>query len=191
MLQELIRKNRTYRRFYQEAAIERHQLAEWVDLARQSASGANLQPLKYILSADTERNGQIFLLLKWAGYLKEWDGPVEGERPSAYIVMLHDKEIRASEAGCDYGISCQSILLGATEAGYGGCIIQSVDHDRLRGFLRIPEQYDIVMVIALGKPKEQVVMEEIGPSGDVKYYRDVAGVHHVPKRRIEDVIVDF
>ncbi|HNX57288.1 MAG TPA: nitroreductase family protein, partial [Prolixibacteraceae bacterium] len=90
MIKDLISKNRTYRRFYQSEKITAEQLREWVDLARNSASARNAQSLKYILSTDESFSAQIFELLGWAGYLTTWPGPVEGERPSAYIVLLND-----------------------------------------------------------------------------------------------------
>jgi hypothetical protein len=130
----------------------------------------------------------VFPLLGWAGYLKDWPGPAEGERPSAYIIVLGDKEIRRS-FGCDHGIAAQSILLGATEKGLGGCIIGSVQKEGLREALEIPSRYEILLVIALGKPKETVVLEEIDPGGDIKYYRDEHGVHHVPKRSLDELIL--
>ncbi len=188
MIYELIRKNRTYRRFHQEVAIHRTDLEELIDLARLSSSGANLQSLKYVLSCDPETNGRIFPLLKWAGYLPEWNGPEEGERPSAYLVMLLDKDI-SSNCLWDHGIACQSILLGACEMGLGGCMFGSVDRDGLRASLKIPESYDILLVIALGKPKEKVVLEELNESGSVKYWRDAKKVHHVPKRKLQDLIL--
>jgi nitroreductase len=191
MMKELITRNRSYRRFYQKEAITRQQLEKWVDLARLSASGANLQALKYILSYESEKNEKIFLQLRWAGYLKEWDGPEEGEKPSAYIIVLSDKQIRPTAFGVDQGIACQSILLGAVEDGYGGCILGSVENNQLRQIFRIPEYFEIPLVIALGKPKETVVLEEIDESGDVRYYRDDRQVHHVPKRKLVDIIVDL
>lgn len=191
MIKELILKNRCYRRFYQEVSIERQQLMEWIDMARLSASGANLQSLKYILSFDGKKNEIIFPLLKWAGYLKDWDGPIDGEKPSAYLIVLSDKQIRLNFSPCDQGIACQSILLGAVEAGFGGCIINSVDSESLRNALQIPEQFEIVTVVALGKPKETVVIDDLGESGDIKYYRDAKGIHHVPKRSLQDLIVDI
>lgn len=84
MIKELVMKTRSCRRFKEEA-ISEELLRELVDLARLSASAANLQPLKYIISYKKEMNDIIFPKLKWAGYLKDWDGPEEGERPSAYI----------------------------------------------------------------------------------------------------------
>jgi len=188
MLKELIRKCRSYRRFYEDVPVDEDTLRELVDLARLSASGANRQPLKYMLSADLQKNALIFPLLGWAGYLRDWPGPVEGERPTAYIIVLHDKEV-APSVGCDHGIASQSILLGAMENGLGGCIIASVKREELRAALAIPERYDIIHVIALGKPKEQVVIDEVGPDGDIKYWRDADGIHHVPKRRLDDIIV--
>ena len=124
----------------------------------------------------------------WAGYLKDWDGPAEGERPAAYIVILGDKDISPS-FGCDHGIAAQSILLGATERGLGGCMIGSVKKQGLREALEIPPGYEILLVIALGKPKETVVIEAVGPDGDIKYWRDDEDVHHVPKRALDDMIL--
>ena len=188
MLQELVRKNRSYRRFHQDVPVKLETLRELVDLGRLSASALNLQPLKYVLSCQPEKNAMIFSNLGWARYLKDWEGPEEGERPSAYIIILLDTEIGQS-AGCDHGIVAQSILLGATEKGLGGCMIATVNRKELSRLLNIEPRYEIVLVIALGKPKETVVIEKIGPDGDVKYWRDSQGVHHVPKRALDDIII--
>jgi len=188
MIRDLILKNRSYRRFYQEVAIERETLRELVDLARHSASAANMQPLKYILSCDPQKNALLFSHLAWAAYLKDWPGPSEGERPSGYIIMLGDTEISQS-FGCDHGIAAQSILLGATEKGLGGCIIAAVQREELHKALEIPPRYEILLVLALGKPKETVVIEAVLSTGDIKYWRDSEGVHHVPKRLLDDIII--
>lgn len=188
MIRDLILKNRSYRRFHQEVAIERETLRELVDLARLSASAANRQPLKYILSCDPEKNDLIFPQLAWAAYLKDWPGPAEGERPSAYIIILWDKEVTESFF-CDQGIAAQSILLGATEKGLGGCIMAGIKVDGLRQALGIPPRYEIMLVLALGKPRETVVIDSLGPDGDIKYWRDKDSVHHVPKRSLEEIII--
>ena len=188
MIKDLILKNRSCRRFYQEHSIDMGTLKQLVDLARLSASAGNLQPLKYILSCDPEKNALIFPCLAWAGYLKDWEGPVEGERPSAYIIILGDTQI-SKVFGCDHGIASQSILLGAAEKGLGGCMIGSIHREQLHNTLHIPERYEILLVLALGKPREKAVIEEIGPDGDIKYWRDSKGVHHVPKRPLDEIII--
>jgi len=147
-----------------------------------------VQPLKYVLTCDAETNAAVFAHLAWAGSLKDWPGPAEGERPTAYITILGDTEI-SKAFGVDYGIAAQSILLGATEKGLGGCMIGSIKRDALRKTLGIPERYDILLVIALGKPGETVVLDTVGPDGDAKYFRDADSVHHVPKRALDDIIV--
>lgn len=189
MIEDLVRKTRSYRRFFEDHTITMETLRSLVDLARLSASGANRQPLKYILSSEKEKNAIIFPKLGWAAYLKDWDGPEEGERPSAYIIVLGDKEI-SNSFGCDHGIATQNILLGATHMGLGGCIIGTVDRKRLREELQIPDRYEILHVITLGKPKEQVVIETVGPDGDIKYWRDESEVHHVPKRPLDEIILE-
>ncbi len=166
----------------------RETLRSLVDLARCTPSAANLQPVKYIITNTPERNAVVFSTLAWAGYLPDWPGPAEGERPSAYIVVLHDTRI-SKNPGCDHGIAAQTILLGAAEKGLGGCMFGSIDRDRLRRELAIDECFEILLVIAMGKPVEKVVLEDVGPDGSIKYYRDADAVHHVPKRKLEDVVV--
>ncbi|UCG59645.1 MAG: nitroreductase family protein [Phycisphaerales bacterium] len=189
MIKDLIAENRSYRRFYEESAVERQTLKALIDLARLSASAGNIQPLKFFLSCEPEKNGKIFPHLAWAGYLQDWPGPPEGERPSAYIIILGDTEISRS-IGCDHGIAAQSILLGAREKGLGGCIIGLVQRKELHKALDIPSRYEILLVLALGRPKEKVVIEAVGPDGNIKYWRDEDGVHHVPKRCLDEVILD-
>jgi nitroreductase len=189
MLRDMILKNRSYRRFHQDVAVEIETLRELVDLARLSASSSNTQPLKFVLSCDPQKNAQIFSCLAWAAYLKDWPGPAEGERPSAYIVILGDTQISQS-FGVNHGIAAQSILLGATEKGLGGCMIGSIKKPELAQALNIPPRYEILLVLALGKPKETVILGTVGPDGNIKYWRDGEGQHHVPKRTLEEIILE-
>ena len=189
-VKELVRNSRSYRRFYQDTQIELDTLRELVNLARLSPSARNAQPLKYILSCEPKKNDLIFPHLGWAGYLKDWPGPTEGERPSAYIIILGDTRL-SQHFGCDHGIAAQSILLGATEKGLGGCIIASIQKEQLRRATNIPPELEILLVIALGKPKETVLIEPVGLDGDIKYWRDEQGRHHLPKRDLDEIIVDW
>ncbi|HWP95649.1 MAG TPA: nitroreductase family protein [Syntrophomonadaceae bacterium] len=181
-------KNRSYRRFHESHAMSREVLESLVNLTRLSASAANKQPLRFMLSWEKEKNQNLFPTLAWAGYLSDWDGPIEGERPSAYIIMLADSELSTKWTAFDAGIACQSILLGATDLGFGGCIIGSVQREVLRSLLAIPPQYEILLVIALGKPREIVEIEPL-QNNQVEYWRDNDGVHHVPKRSLKDIIL--
>jgi nitroreductase len=187
-IKELIKKTRAYRRFYQNKGISRTVLRELVDLARLSASGGNVQPLKYYISNTKKQNEIIFPCLAWAGYLKNWEGPEPGEQPAAYIIILGDKKIKAG-FGCDHGIAAQSIMLGAVEKGFGGCMLGSVDREELQNRLKIPKQYEILLVLALGKPKEEIRLETVKKM-DIKYWRDSKQTHHVPKRKLNDIIIN-
>lgn len=187
MLTELIQKTRTYRRFYQNEHIDTATLLELLELARFSGSARNVQPLKYVLINDRTACEKVFPHLGWAGYLNDWPGPVVGERPAAYIICLLDTTI-ANEADCDLGIATQNILLGAAEQGLGGCRIASIA-PKLHGGLDLPEHLKILLVLALGKPKEQVVIDALPEDGDCRYWRDNNAVHHVPKRELEEIII--
>jgi len=188
MLEDLVLKNRSYRRFQEEVSVAEETLKGLVDLARNTASAANLQPLKYVLSCDSEKNALIFSHLFWAAYLKDWSGPSEGERPSAYIVIVGDKGICGS-FGCDHGIAAQTIMLGAIEKGLGGCMIGSIGRQSLHKDLALSPDHEILLVLAIGKPKETVVIESLGATQDIRYWRDSKGVHHVPKRSLGDIMI--
>lgn len=185
---EIVKRNRSYRRFDEKKEIPQLALLKLIDNARLIPSGSNLQPLKYYVAEYAERN-LVFPFLKWAGYLTDWDGPVEGERPSAYIIILSDKKI-SSNVKWDHGIAAQTILLGAASKEMGGCIIGSIDREGLAASLNITDDYTIELVIALGYPVEKVVIKEIENGEDIKYYRDSEGTHYVPKRKLADIIIN-
>ncbi|MBP2650526.1 MAG: Nitroreductase family protein [Firmicutes bacterium] len=189
MFHDIVKKNRSYRRFYEHEKIARQDLLKLIDYARLTPSGANWQALKYYLACEPELNSQVFPTLAWAGYFKAWPGPVAGERPAAYIVIVQDEEYKMSSP-FDCGIAAQTILLGAVEMGLGGCMFGSIQRSKLKEVLNIPDHQEILLAIAIGKPKEQIVIEEIPLAGDIKYWRDDNQIHHVPKRRLEDIILN-
>jgi nitroreductase len=188
MLKDLIAKSRSYRRFDENVPLSMETLRELVALARICPSAANRQPIKFKLVNDAETNAGIFSCLAWAGYLQDWGGPAEGERPTAYILILGDTQINKS-AEVDEGIMAQSMMLGAVEQGFGGCMLGAINRPKLRELLVIPEHLDILLVLALGKPAETVVIDPVGEDGDIKYWRDDQDVHHVPKRSLDELII--
>ena len=189
MFKDLVLKNRSYRRFYENEKIDYDILVYFVDCARNTAASVNFQVLKYKLVNDEDNNKKVFDCLAWAGLLKEWKGPEDGERPSAYVVVLCDKEISTAKP-IDVGIAAQTILLAATEKGYGGCMFGSVNRNKLAEEFNIDlERYSIELVVALGKPKETVRLVEVSENGSTAYYRDENGVHYVPKRSIDEIIL--
>ncbi len=188
MIHDLVLKNRSFRRFYESEPVPEKLLVELIDTARFCSSGRNAQPLRYLISSASGGNGKIFPHLRWAGYLKDWDGPGTGEKPAAYIVVCHDTNLQGT-IECDAGIAIQSILFGLVEKGFGACIIGSIDKPALKNALKLDTYLDILYVLAIGKPKETVVLEEMDPSGDIKYWRDKNGIHHVPKRPLSEILI--
>jgi len=186
---EIVKKNRSYRRFDEKKKISEDALKELVDLGRLTASGANLQPLRYHLSWTEEECASVYPTLKWAAYLSDWDGPEAGERPTAYITVARDTEVKDVAAKTDAGIAMQTMLLAAVQKGFGGCIFASVNRDKLREVIDLDNRYEIMFVIALGAPVEEVKIEPLKEDGGIRYYRDENAVHHVPKLGLDDVIV--
>lgn len=185
---DIVKRSRSFRRFDQKHRLSRNALKQLINLARHSPSARNQQALKFLISNSSGKNNLIFSALAWAGALSGWKGPGQGERPSAYIVILGDRRI-SDDFSCDHGIAAQSIMLGAAEMGLGGCIIGSIDREALKKKLNIADHFRILLVIALGKPAEKVVLENVRSGSGVRYYRDAKGVHHVPKRSLKDLII--
>ena len=189
MFKDLVLANRSYRRFFETEQIDRKTLLELIDLARLSPSGANKQALRYYISCGREQNERVFASLAWAAYFRDWVGPEVGERPTGYVVIVQD-QANKMVSGIDYGIAAQTILLGAVERGLGGCMVGNINKPKLEDALEIPENFEILLVIALGKPKETVVIDEVDAGADIKYWRDAEQVHHVPKRKLKDIVLN-
>lgn len=186
---ELVLAARSFRRFDETDRIGRENLIKLVDMARLSPSATNRQPLKYLVYDSVEDCNSIFPATAWAGFLKEWPGPEPGERPSGYIIMLIDSELK-DYFGADHGIAAQTVMLGAVSMGYGGCMIGSIKKELLRQQLSIPDRYEITLVLALGRPVEKIVIDDI-LEGDFKYWREDDGTHHVPKRKLNEVLLNL
>jgi nitroreductase len=183
----LVKDNRSCRRFDNTVKIRPQDLTELMDLARHCASAANNQPLKYILSNSETTNQAIFDCLGWAAYLTDWSGPDPSERPTAYIVITGDHTI-SDKFWCDHGIAAQTILLGARAKGLAGCMFGAINIKKLKSVLEIPDHLEVKLVVALGKPVEKAVIDDVGPDGSIKYFRDENQVHHVPKRSLDDLV---
>lgn len=189
MMKDLVRKCRSYRRFYEDVRIPYDDLADMADTARMAGSAANAQPLKYKIVHDPDQCARIFPAIGWAGALKDWDGPEPGERPSAYIAVVCDHSVGTNKQW-DEGIASQTIMLSAVEKGYGGCILASLRRPQILEILGLnPEKYSLSLLLALGKPKEEVVLVPVGGDGSTAYYRDDNQIHYVPKRRLEDILL--
>lgn len=68
-------------------------------------------------------------------------------------------------------------------------MIGSVQRVVLHRELGLAENLHILLVIAMGKPQETVVIDPVGPDGSITYWRDEDSVHHVPKRSLDELIV--
>ena len=182
---EAILNRRTIRKFTQKP-IEQEKLVKMINAARLAPSGANLQPLKYVVVTDKNLLEDVFQTTKWAAYIAPHGTPKEGEKPTAYIVVLADTAVR-KDADNDASAAIENILLTAEDEGIGTCWIGSVDRKELAGILGIPEGQQIHSVIALGyKAQESEAVDMV--DGDVRYYMDEHGAIHVPKRKLSDIV---
>jgi nitroreductase len=191
MIHNLIKQTRTVRRYKENKHLGIEQLRKLVDLARLGGSARNGQSLKYMIVTETRLRSRIFNLVKWAGYLKDWPGPDEGERPPAYIICILDRKRCKGperEAYVDLGIATQNLLLGAAEQGIYGCRIAAFSRD-ISKILYLEEKHKVLLVLALGYTAERVVLEKMKEDGDIRYWRDENGVHHVPKRSLKDILL--
>lgn len=187
MINNLIARTRSFRRFNQEKAISPATLNHLIDLARLGGSARNLQPWKYMICSEESPCQSVFSHLGWAGYLPTWPGPAEGEQPTAYVLCLLDTSI-SQNADFDLGIASQNILLGAMAHGIGGCRIASFSR-HLPDLLNLPAHLKLKLVIALGYPAENVIITEPDKEGGIKYWHGNDKDHFVPKRNLSDILL--
>lgn len=191
MLKELVKQNRSYRSFDGCYEISREILLDLVDCARLTPSTVNMQPFQYFLSYKPETNDIIYPLTAWGRLLPDFDGPAEGHRPTAYIIVCTDKTIgpNVERFRADVGIVSQTIMLAATEKGLGGCMIGNYNPEKVTEALNLPENLMPSLILALGKPDETITLTELEKGGSSRYYR-INGKHYVPKRKLEDIITE-
>ena len=187
MFKELVKKARSYRRYDNSFEVSDDVLKDMIDTARLTPSAANRQPIKYLISNKKEYNDKIFPCLGWAGYLQDWQGPTPEEQPTAYIILFTETPF-SPHINIDPGIVAQTIQLSATEKDLGACMIASVDKNKLKKAVNLPSEHDILLVIAIGKPNETIIIEDVSDDGSIKYWRDDNSIHHVPKRKLEDIL---
>jgi len=187
---ELIRASRSYRSFNSEVVPTREELISFVDAARLSPSSRNLQPLKFRIVTDATECRRVLNATRWAGYLSDLQIPPVGHEPTAYIVICFDLSVADSALPFqrDIGICAQSILLAATEAGLGGCMIGSFSPEGICHDLKLSSTISPQLVIALGRPDEVIELTELDENGSIKYYRE-NGIHYVAKRSIEEIVI--
>ena len=191
MLIDLLKQCRSYRGYDMSRKVTRRELEELVSCTRYCASSLNDQPLRYYLASEPEQTAAIQPLTGWAKALKDVTLPHEGKYPTAFIVICFDAERGANVNTYirDVGIAAQTILLAAAEKGLGGCMIGSFSAEKMKEALHLSDNLRPMLVVAIGKPDETVVLTDIGEDGSHKYYRDADDVHYVPKRSLEDLLI--
>ncbi len=184
--EEIVYKRRTIRRFKQKP-ISIEILKKLIDFARIAPAARNVQALEFIIVKNDEMCKKLFSLLKWARSLpKNERTPESGREPTAYIVVLLNTKIKQSYVDYDIGAAVENILLGAINFSLGACWMGSINHNKIRTLLDIPDFYKITHVISLGYPDEKSVIEPFKES--FKYWKDDDGRMHVPKRALDDII---
>ena len=190
MFKDLVTSARSYRKYDQAQGIEEATLRGFVDIARIANSGTNLQPFKYKIIGAQPMVDQLFAITKWGGRYKNYTGPAPGEQPAGYIVICCDNDVRkASTAEMDTGIVAEVLVLAAADAGYGSCMIGNFARDKCRELLQLKDNIEPMLVVAFGRPNDTIVLDELEAGGSTDYYRDDKGVHHVPKRKLEDILL--
>ncbi len=189
---ELVKGSRSYRRFDASHAVSRETLVSLIEAARYAPSSVNRQPIRYALSWEKAVNDRIFPHTRWAGLLNDEQFPpqTEEERPTAYILILADREVapQPERYRVDVGICAQTIMLAAREQGLGGCMIGSFARREVSELMSVGDGFEPMLLLALGKPAETVVLEEMPESGSTAYW-NVNKVQHVPKRAVRELII--
>lgn len=190
MLKDLVKKSRSYRIFDEGYKLNREDLVDLIDLARFSPCGKNGQYLRFIPICKEDTLKEIYPHLSWAAYLKDWNGPVEGQRPTGIILIVSKSgSLTDPILSCDMGIVSQSIMLGTVEKKLGGCMIRALNRKKIMEILNLSDEYIIHVALAIGKPNQDVIIEDIREGDNIKYWMNKDKNHHVPKIILDDLII--
>lgn len=191
MFRDLVMANRSYRGYDEGYRFTKDQLLEYIDLTRYTASSVNAQPLKYHIAYDKDEVALIQSMTKWARALPQMTLPHDNMHPTGFIIICQDKDISDNLARYqkDIGIVAQTILLAAVEEGLGGCMIGNFVPDEVKEKLDFADNLQPMLIVALGKPNEKIVITEIENGDSIKYYRDDDDTHYVPKRKLNDILI--
>lgn len=191
MFRDLVMANRSYRGYDEGYRFTKEQLLEYIDLTRYTASSVNAQPLKYHIAYDKDEVALIQSMTKWARALPQMTLPHDNMHPTGFIIICQDKDISDNLARYqkDIGIVAQTILLAAVEEGLGGCMIGNFVPDEVKEKLDFADNLQPMLIVALGKPNEKIVITEIENGDSIKYYRDDDDTHYVPKRKLNDILI--
>ena len=191
MLKDLIMRNRSYRGYDHSRKVTREELLDLIDIARLCPSSVNRQPLRFLPAWEEEMVNAIQKETRWAKGLPQLELPHPGKEPTAFIVICQDERIdqNLNRYQRDVGSTAQSMLLRAAEIGLGGCMIGNFNAGSVKETLSLPENIHPLLIVALGKPDEEIVITEVKEDGSTAYYRDEQDRHYVPKRKLEDIIL--
>ena len=169
---EAIKNRRTIRKFEQKP-VSKDDLIKLIDLTRYAAYGANLQPLKFAVMDNPD---EIYPLTRWAN-----------ERPLHYIAILGDTSIKKNFE-TDAGAAITTMMLAAEEMGLATCWLGAIDRDKIKEMLKT--DYQVLYLLAVGYPAQKSKIIDI-EDGSIKYFEDENGVINVPKRSLDEIIVNI
>ncbi|MBW2060160.1 MAG: nitroreductase family protein [Deltaproteobacteria bacterium] len=185
-IHELIRSRRSVRRF-QPKPVPLEVLKKMVDAGRLAPSGANFQPLRYLVVTEEKKRAKIFSTLKWAAHIRPDGDPPPGHEPAAYIILLIDERVGAKAVyNYDVGLAAENVLLAGLAEGVAGCLLLSFGRKEVTELFNLPEHLTPNLVIALGYPDEKPVY--VDRSDTYRYWRDESGVITVPKIPLDEVM---
>ena len=185
---ELVRAARSCRRFQEDKPVTSEALRQMIDCVRITSSSSNKQPLRYITLTDPALRAQLFPHTKWAGALKDWDGPAEGERPTGYVLIC-SATAPTMFVHYDIGIAAQTMQLYAWSVGIGCCMINSFSREAAREIFAVPQDIEPMLLLAFGAPKEERRLVDVKLEDGLTYWRDEQNVHYVPKLALDQVLL--
>ena len=183
-LQSLLTKNRSTRGFDTSFKVREDQLHRIIEVATLCPSARNQQVLRFRPVLGDEAT-VVLGHIRLGGALPELHLPFAGTEPNAFIVICSTVE-ESKYVDIDLGIVAQSMLLQAVEIGLGGICIGAFDREPIKEALNL--KYEPILVLAIGRPNEHILLKECREGDSLTYYRE-GDTHYVPKLSINDLIL--
>jgi nitroreductase len=133
-------------RAYRDKPIPRETIERLLEAGRLAPSAGNSEPWHFITVTHVEKRKTLSKGL-YAKFITQ--------APLA-IVVCGDKKASADWYAVDASLAVENMVLSAVGEGLGTCIVGSFTEADVKALLKIPERFEVIVIIAVGYPREKL-----------------------------------
>ena len=179
---EAIQERRSIRN-YQDNPVEREKLERILEAGRLAPSAKNVEPWHFIAVTDAQKR-KALSGGTWAKFLSQ--SPL-------VIVACGDKKASPDWYAIDVALAVGNMVLTAVSEGLGTCCVGSFSEKDVKALLKVPENFEVLVMLAVGYPGDKVGLSSklLSLLRTRKTLSDVASEEEFGKRLVPKKITEL